>query len=157
MDAPEYGEFISEEGKNRAGMNTSGKSKSKACVNFKNLFEGGRLHVRSQHAINEMKDYVRQAGSYSARRGATDDCVSSLLIVVRILDELVQYEDNVYNVLYDTELINEFDNNSAEEAPTPMLLNDSGDFYNSIYSHYKIGKFLDPNDPNSFDPWGDQF
>jgi hypothetical protein len=155
-DSPEYGEFISEEGKNRAGMNTSGKSKSKACINFKNLFEGGRIKVKSKHAIIEMKDFVRQAGSYGARRGATDDCIASMLIVVRILDELVQYEDNVYEVLYNTGLINEFDSSSKptiDDAPTPMVI--GGGFYESKYAHYKIGKFHDVNDPNSFDPWGD--
>ena len=155
-DSPEHGEFISEEGKNRAGFNTSGKSKSKACINFKNLFEGGRLKVKSKNAIIEMKDYVRQAGSYGARRGATDDCIASMLIVVRILDELVQYEDNVYEVLYDTGLINEFDNSkpTIDDAPTVMLF-DTANFYDSKYAHYKVGKFHDPNDPDSFDPWGD--
>jgi hypothetical protein len=103
-----------------------------------------------------MKDFVRQAGSYGARRGATDDCIASMLIVVRILDELVQYEDNVYEVLYNTGLINEFDSSSKptiDDAPTPMVI--GGGFYESKYAHYKIGKFHDVNDPNSFDPWGD--
>lgn len=155
-DSPEHGEFISEEGKNRSGMTTTGKSKNKACINFKNLFEGGRLKVRSKNAVTEMKDYVRKAGSYAARRGATDDCIASMLIVVRILDELIQYEDNVYEVLYDTGLINEFDNSNSsnnDDMPTPILTD--GGFYSSRYAHYKIGKFADPNDPNSFDPWGD--
>jgi len=158
-DSPEVGEFISEEGKNRAGMNTSGKSKSKACINFKNLFESGRLKVRSKNAINEMKHYVRSAGSYGARRGATDDCIASLLIVVRILDELVQYEDNVYEVLYDTGLVNEFDTESknGDDAPVPMLLGVGSGFSESRYANYKIGKFHDINNPDSFDPWGDNY
>jgi hypothetical protein len=135
-------------------MTTTGKSKSKACINFKQLFEHGKLHIHSMLLITEMQNYIRSGGSYNARSGATDDCISAVLIVIRVVEELMYYEEGAFDLLYGgadggSVMINEFGEVQNVE-PEAMLIKD----YANIPSQYQIrGGFWDPNDINSFDPW----
>jgi len=44
--------------------------------------------------------YVRYAGAYAAQIGATDDSISSILVVIRIVEEIATYEMVAYEKLY---------------------------------------------------------
>lgn len=84
----------------RRGMNTTAKNKTATCVNFKQLFESGTIQIRSPILLKELKSYARYRGSYAAQAGATDDCVSAALIVLRVLQELATYDDSAFEKLY---------------------------------------------------------
>jgi len=105
---PENAEFVSEEGKNKRGMTTTARSKMKACVNFKEMFEKGHLHIMSQVLLAELKAYVRNKGAYAAQLGSTDDCISAALIVVRLIEEIASYDQEAFDKLYAGEY-NEWD------------------------------------------------
>jgi hypothetical protein len=97
---PETAEFISEQGAKRQGMTTTNKSKMKSCVSMKELIERGAMVIKSKVLIEEMKNYVRKGASYAAKAGATDDLVSSCLIVIRLLEEVASFDQDAYEKLY---------------------------------------------------------
>jgi hypothetical protein len=93
-------EMISEEGKNRKGFSTTPKTKMKACVGLKEMIEKGNMIINSKTLIAELKSYIRHKGSYAAQRGATDDAISSVLIIIRILEEIASYDQEAFDRLY---------------------------------------------------------
>ncbi len=147
---PPVGEFVSEEGKGRMGMTTTGKSKIRACMNFKQLVERSKLGIRSKPLLSEMKNYTRKNGSYEAQLGATDDSISATLIIIRLLEEISTYEQDAYDTLYsvdESEYFGEYDENDVGLAIS--FGDSSGGGYGG-----GSGSFVDPNDPDSFDPFG---
>jgi len=149
-DMPPEAHFVSEEGRGRLGMTTTGKSKMKACISLKELVTKGKLKVSSKMLLAELKGYVRKLGSYSAQHGSTDDSVSATLIVVRLLEEISSYEDKAFEMLYN--LGEESESEEVEfddsEQGAAMVLG------NSSYGVKVRGSFSNPLDPNSFDPFG---
>lgn len=93
-------EFISEDGKSKYGITTTAKSKMRACVNLKDMLEKGNLEIKSKILLSELKSYVRARGSYAAQTGATDDCVSAVLMVLRLVEEIATYEQAAFDKLY---------------------------------------------------------
>ena len=69
-------------------------------MSLKQLFESQTITIRSATLLRELKSFTRHAGSYAAQSGATDDCVSAVLIVIRILKELATYDDLAFDKLY---------------------------------------------------------
>lgn len=92
--------FMSEEGKNKLGFFTDSKTKKRALVSYKELFEGGHLTIKSKQLLNEFKTLVKIGNTYKARAGATDDCVFATMIVIRILDEMADFDVDAYQKLY---------------------------------------------------------
>jgi hypothetical protein len=150
-DNPPEAHFVSEVGKGRLGMTTTGKSKAKACNNLKELITKGKMGVKSKPLLAELKTYVRKMGTYAAQYGSTDDSISATLIIVRIIEEISMFEDKAFELLYQMEEIEDgYDQEQYDETEqgTPMV-------YTQGYGHVKPrGTFTDPNDPNSFDPFG---
>jgi len=99
-DPPPLAEFISEDGKNRKGMATTARSKLKACLALKEMIERGTMGIRSKALLSELKQYVRHAGSYAAKRGATDDLISAALIITRLVNELASFDQNAYEKIF---------------------------------------------------------
>lgn len=97
---PKLAEFISEEGKKKYGITTTAKSKMRACVNFKEMLERGHMEIRSKILLSELKSYIRTKGAYAAQAGATDDCISATLIVIRLVEEIATYEQAAFDKLY---------------------------------------------------------
>lgn len=125
---PMASEMVSETGAKRVGMTTTGKSKMRACLNLKELMEKGTIHIRSNILLQEMKEFTRRAGSYSARRGSTDDCVSATLITLRILEEISSFEQEAFDKLRATDEyswseadVHHYDENDPDDAPMPGL------------------------------------
>lgn len=126
---PQTAEFVSETGKNRLGMTTTGKSKMRACLALKELLEKNAMHLRSRMLLQELKAYMRKSGSYAAQAGSTDDCVSASLIVLRILEEISSYEQAAFDTLrsaddysWTEDDVNRFnyDEDDPDDAPLPM-------------------------------------
>ena len=114
---PTSAEFISEAGAKRKGMTTTGKSKMKACITFKEMVERHGMKINSRVLVEEMKQYVRKGGSYAAKPGGTDDLISSCLIALRILEEVSSFDQQAYDKLYAHAYLDNYDSewNSNDE------------------------------------------
>ncbi len=121
---PEFSEFVSETGKGKYGMTTTKKSKMRACLNLKEMVEKNTIKLVSHVLVSELKEYTRMAGSYAARPGSTDDCISACLIVMRLLLEIGTYEQEAFDKLHyiEDETWSEDDFNDDDSAPTPMSI-----------------------------------
>ena len=108
----EYGEekiqgyFLSEPGSGgsrryRKGFNTTHKPKLSACNKLKILIESGRMKLRSIPLISELKTFVASGTGYAAKPGETDDLVMSLVLIVRMLQLLQTYDNDINNQLRD--------------------------------------------------------
>ena len=118
--APHEAVFISDsKGNNRRGFTTTSKSKIKSCITFKQLFESEIIKINSPILLTELKSYVRSKGSYAAQHGATDDCMASMLIIIRILLQMSTYDDNAYDILYTNDFgritADEWENSTADK------------------------------------------
>lgn len=114
---PESAEFISESGQKRKGMTTSGKSKIKACLTFKEMVERNTIHIKSKALVAELKQFVRSRGSYAAKSGTTDDLVMASIIAIRLLEEISSFDQSAYDKLYAHAYIDDtpetYDNNDT--------------------------------------------
>ena len=104
LTPPDNAEFVSEEGKHKRGMTTTARSKMRACVNLKEMVEKGTLTIMSRILFAELKAYVRSKGAYAAQPGATDDCISAVLIIVRLIEEIATYDQEAFDKLYSAEI-----------------------------------------------------
>lgn len=89
------GIFISERGKKRKGYTTTQKVKLSACAKFKTLLESNKLKIHSKGLISELKTFVASGGSYAAKVGDTDDLVMATLLVIRILQDIADYHQDL--------------------------------------------------------------
>lgn len=118
---PERAEFVSETGKSRYGMTTTGKSKMRACLNLKEMIEKNTLKIVSPILLQELKEYTRKSGSYDHRPGSTSDCISAMLIVMRLLLEIGTYEQDAFDKLHSFEDDEWTDDDYSEDSsPLPI-------------------------------------
>jgi hypothetical protein len=84
----------------RIGFHTDNKSKLRAAMALKSLVETGKIGIRSRELLQEMKNYVRKGGSYAAQIGSTDDGISAMMILCRMLMEIASFEESAYDMFY---------------------------------------------------------
>ena len=104
---PPNSEFVSEKGKE--GFTTTSRTKMRTCMILKELIEKDIMHINSLTLAEELKAYVRHKGAYAAQPGATDDCISATLIVIRILDETFGIGGYVNEIMFEEEKEEKFD------------------------------------------------
>lgn len=112
--------FVSEVGKGKLGIVTSPKSKIRTCVKMKNMIEKRAVTLTSDTLVKELKSYVRKNGSYEAQIGSTDDCIAAFLIVIRIIEEIANYDAEAYHMMYTFE---EPEAWSEDEGYVPVIDN----------------------------------
>lgn len=125
-DPPTTAEFISETGQKRKGMTTTGKSKMKVCLLLKDMIERNHIKIVSKAMVSELKQFARKAGSYAAKPGGTDDLIMATSIVVRLLDEISNFEQAAYDLLYSQaytpdNMDEDYDIRSDEDLPMDMV------------------------------------
>ena len=81
----------------RKGFNTTHSSKINACAKFKYLVESNRLKLHSKALISEMKTYVAAGTTFQAKVGAHDDLVSSMLLALRMILVLQDWDPAIYD------------------------------------------------------------
>jgi hypothetical protein len=94
--------LISDENTKRLGLAMSEATKRRAAMKFKNMVETGTYKFYSRQLLNEMKGYTRQGATFKAEIGATDDCIASNLIIVRIVEEMAEFNPYAYEKIYNT-------------------------------------------------------
>jgi hypothetical protein len=111
---PNNSEFVSEDGAERSGMTTTGKSKMRSCLMLKDLLEKGTLHIKSILLIEELQSFVRRNTTYDHKIGATSDLVCAVLIVMRILESIASFDQEAYDALYSSAYQNNGVNGDGE-------------------------------------------
>lgn len=92
-------------GRIRKGLNTTRNTKKTACFHLQKLAETFRLEVASVDLHKQLSDFIKQGqddGVYKAKTGTKDDLVSSLLIIVRMIDIVSKFDDRAAEVLSET-------------------------------------------------------
>ena len=79
----------------RKGFNTTNKSKISACSKLKTLVETNKMLVHSKPLISEFKTFVAHGTSFAAKPGETDDLVMATLLVIRMLQVLTSYHQEL--------------------------------------------------------------
>jgi hypothetical protein len=115
------GTFLSESRKHgntrtfRRGFTTTHKSKLTACAKLKHWVETDKLSINSKPLLRELKTFIARGNSYAAKDGETDDLVMSLILVIRMVQEVVNYEEEAYEYV----MANSGDDDDFDE-PMPM-------------------------------------
>lgn len=116
------GTFLSEPAKvgssrrYRKGFTTTNKSKLAVCAKFKSMLEGKKMTICSNNLISELKNFVASGTSFAAKSGETDDLVSSMLLAIRMVQTLQNFDSDL-----DERLRNNGDDNFVEPMPFIML------------------------------------
>jgi len=102
----------------RKGFNTTHSAKVTACARMKTMIENNKLIVRSKPFISELKNYVATGSSYQAKPGQTDDLVSSMLLALRMINVMKDWDVNIYNSFSQMDGAGEED----YEPPMPIFI-----------------------------------
>lgn len=92
--------LVSQQGKEKVGVNSNVKTKLRACLQFKDAFERNKMVINSPQLLIELKSFIRHAGSYAAQIGATDDRIMACMVVFYVIQELSQSNANAYDMVY---------------------------------------------------------
>jgi hypothetical protein len=119
-----FAEFVHEYGKGKQGILTSNKSKLKGCTKFKDFLEAGKMKIHSRHLISELKFFVSAGASFKAETGKTDDLVMGVVVFVLLLDQMANFDSDVYDKMNSVEFASEFDDDEIEGGndPLPVIL-----------------------------------
>jgi len=101
----------------RKGFNTTHSSKISACARLKTMLENDQLIVNSKPLISELKGFVATGSSYQAKSGATDDLVSSLILSLRMITIMKDWDPMIYNTFSQVDNLNE-----EYEMPMPIFI-----------------------------------
>jgi hypothetical protein len=95
----------------RKGFNTTHKSKLAIAAKLKQLIEANTLKIYSKPLISQLKAYVAKGLSFEAKTGEHDDLVASLLLNIRMVMMLQDWDPSVYEKMHE---------HISEEAILPM-------------------------------------
>jgi len=121
----EYGEdsypgmFLSESKKRgssrrtRKGFTTTNKTKIEACAKLKTLIELDKMKIHSKSLISELKNFVAVGTTYKAKEGETDDLVMSMVLIVRMMQQMQNYHP---------ELSSQIRDHGEDIAPMPFIM-----------------------------------
>lgn len=99
-ETPISAHVISQPEKDIIGFTTQKESKLKAALKLKELIEAGKLKIRGLNTIKELKAYVRKDGSYGGMGTSNDDLVASLLVMVRMLIVISDFDADAFGMMY---------------------------------------------------------
>jgi len=100
----------------RKGFNTTHSSKITACSRLKTMVENDKLMVNSKPLISEFKNFISTGSSFKAKSGSTDDLISALLLALRMIDVLKDWDPRIYNSFNQTDHIDDY------EPPMPIFI-----------------------------------
>ena len=100
----------------RKGFNTTHSSKVTACARLKTMIENDKLIVRSKPLISELKNFIAAGSSFQAKSGSNDDLISSLILALRMMNVMKDWDVNVYNTF------SQIDHEDDYEMPMPIFI-----------------------------------
>jgi Terminase RNaseH-like domain len=116
------GLFVSEPGRKghvrkfRKGFNTTFNNKIAACSKLKYFIEEDKMTINSKPLISELKTFIAHGISFKGKPGQHDDLVAALLLVVRMIDILAEWDPMVF------ERMRIEDRYEDWEAPLPIFV-----------------------------------
>lgn len=81
----------------RKGFNTTSVSKIATCAKLKQLVESKKIKINSKSLISELKTYVAKGLGFEGKSGSHDDLVSSLLLAIRMIMVLQEWDPSIYD------------------------------------------------------------
>lgn len=81
----------------RKGFNTTHTSKISICAKLKHLIESKRLVLNSKALVSELKTFVSKGISFAGKTGSHDDLVSALLLALRMIIILQEWDPAIYD------------------------------------------------------------
>jgi hypothetical protein len=97
----------------RKGFNTTNKGKIAACAKLKHWVETKKLKVASKMLVSEFKNFIAKGISYEAKIGETDDLVMSMLLAIRMMQAIQNFDALVDETLRSEE---------EEILPLPFIM-----------------------------------
>jgi len=116
------GLFVSEPGRKghvrkfRKGFNTTFNNKIAACSKLKYFVEEDKMVINSKPLITELKSFIAHGISFKGKPGQHDDLVAALLLVVRMIDILAEWDPMVFERMRIEERFEDW------EAPLPIFV-----------------------------------
>jgi hypothetical protein len=83
----------------RKGFNTAHKTKLAACAKLKNWIETKKLKIASKAFVSELKNFIAKGTSYEAKIGETDDLVMAMLLAVRMMQAIQNFDATIDETL----------------------------------------------------------
>ena len=80
------------------------------------MIENDKLLIKSKPLISELKNFVATGSSYQAKMGTTDDLISSMLLALRMINVLKDWDPRVYNSFSQIEVEEDY------ELPMPIFI-----------------------------------
>ena len=80
------------------------------------MIENDKMEINSGPLISELKGFVATGTTYRAKPGETDDLVSSILLVIRIMGVLQDWDPRIYNTFKSIEDTEDY------EPPMPIFI-----------------------------------
>lgn len=81
--------------KRRKGYYMSSKMKLEVCSRFKSLVERDKIHINSKALVTQLKSFVKSGAGYAAKSVEHDDLVMATLLVVKMLERVMSFEDSI--------------------------------------------------------------
>jgi hypothetical protein len=103
----------------RKGFNTTFSAKVTICARLKTMIENDQLIVRSKPLITELKQFVATGSSFQAKSGGTDDLISALLLALRMISIMKDWDPVIYNTFVQIEADEDY------EMPMPIFVSSS--------------------------------
>jgi len=103
----------------RKGFNTTHSSKVTACARLKTMIENNQLTIKSKPFISEIKGFVATGSSFQAKPGISDDLVSSMLLALRMIAVMKDWDPVIYKSFVQIDSEDDF------EMPMPIFISSS--------------------------------
>jgi len=100
----------------RKGFNTTHGTKITACTRLKTMLENSKMIIHSAPLLSELKAYVASGHSFKAKPGESDDLISAVLLILRMMTVLRDWDPKVYNTF------TTIDANEDYEPPMPIFV-----------------------------------
>jgi hypothetical protein len=98
----------------RRGFNTTHNSKISACAKAKQLIEQRKMKINSKSLISELKTFVAAGITFKAKDQQYDDLVSAMLLAVRMIMVLADWDPMVYDKMIEDAKMDDY------ELPMPI-------------------------------------
>lgn len=103
----------------RKGYLTTNPTKLEACAKLKTLIEQNRITIQSKNLIHELKYFVANGNTYKATIGETDDLVSALLVIIRMVQHISTWDDSLHDQV-NSNVSGMFEEDN--EPPLPIII-----------------------------------
>jgi hypothetical protein len=85
----------------RKGFNTTHSAKIAACAKLKQLIETDQMTLCSRSLISELKHFVASGVGFKGKTGHNDDLVDSILLAIRMVMLLQDWDPSIYEKMRD--------------------------------------------------------